>query len=264
MLLTIDIGNTNLHFGLYHQGEWHCSWRARTIVNKMGDEYAVLLGSFFESRGYSFEDVSSIVMCSVVPDLTATFRDLCQDYLNLKPLIITADTDTGISLDVDNPREVGADRIVNSAAVHALYGGPAICVDFGTATTCDAISAEGAYLGGAISPGIGLAHDALVSRAALLRSVELEAPPAAIGRNTVNALQSGLFLGYSYMIEGLITQIKHELGGGDIKVIATGGLAPVFNDIVASIEIVAPNLTLEGLRVIWERNTVAKPKISSG
>lgn len=254
MLLTIDIGNTNLHFGLYHNGDWVAAWRARTIGEKMADEYGVLLGSFFENRGHSFEDVTAIVLASVVPDLTSTFRNLCIEYIGQKPLVVTARTDSGITLDVDHPGEVGADRIVNAAAVHNLYGGPAICVDFGTATTWDAITAEGAYIGGAIAPGIGLAHDALVSRAALLRSVELEAPPSAIGRNTVNAMQSGLFLGYSYMIGGLIEHIKQELGGGTIKVIATGGLAPVFNESVEAIDIVAPNLTLEGLRVIWERN----------
>ncbi len=261
MLLTIDIGNTNLHFGLYDQEAWRAAWRARTIHEKMGDEYAVLLNSFFESRGFAFDAVDAIVLASVVPGLTATFRKLCQDYLGLKPLVVGPETDTGIKLDVDNPSEVGPDRIVNAAAIHNLYGGPAICVDFGTATTFDAIREDGAYIGGAISPGIGLAHDALVNRAALLRSVDLEPPPSAIGRNTVTAMQSGLFLGYSHMISGLIMQIKGELSSGAVKVIATGGLAPVFKESVTVIDIVAPNLTLEGLRTIWERNTTS---IASG
>jgi len=254
MLLAIDIGNTNIHIGTYKHDRWCCSWRARTLSEKMADEYAVLLRSFFTDAGLGFQDVSHIIAASVVPDLTSTFRELCRRYLELDPLFVTSETNIGVAIKVDNPREVGADRIVNAAAVHALYGGPAIIVDFGTATTLDVVDAEGSYIGGTISPGIGLAHDALVHRAALLRSVELKPPQSVIGKNTEHAMQSGLFTGYSLMIEGLINGIRQEMDARSLKVIATGGLASVFDEYTRLIDIVSPNLTLEGLRIIWELN----------
>jgi type III pantothenate kinase len=161
---------------------------------------------------------------------------------------------TGIKVLIDNPREVGADRVVNAAAVKVLYGGPAIVIDFGTAMTWDVISADGDYLGGAIAPGVGLAHDALVSHAARLLKVDLRPPPAAIGRNTIHAMQSGLFFGYVGMIEGVVTRIKQEMNLPETKVIATGGLAPIFAEHTPIIQHIAPTLTLEGLRIIWDLN----------
>jgi type III pantothenate kinase len=259
MLLAIDIGNTNIHFGLYdpRSGDWCCSWRSQTVHHRMSDEYAVLLRSFFQEHEVAFEDVDAVVMASVVPGLTPTFIEMCRRYLKRAPLNVEPSTNTGVRILLDNPSEVGADRIVNAAAVHALNQSPAIVIDFGTATTYDVINSQGEYLGGAIAPGIGLAHDALVQRAARLLKVDLVPPPAAIGRNTVHAMQSGLFLGYVAMIEGLVERIRAELGTmGEtgVRVIATGGLAPLFAEHTGVIEQIAPNLTLDGLRIIWELN----------
>jgi len=254
MLLTIDVGNTNIHFGLHTGSDWCCTWRARTVALKMSDEYAVLLRNFFRESDLRFSDVTGVVLASVVPDLTTTMIQMSERYLKQTPLNVGPGVKTGIKVLIDNPREVGADRVVNAAAVKVLYGGPAIVIDFGTATTWDVISAEGDYLGGAIAPGVGLAHDALVSRAARLLKVDLKPPPAAIGRNTIHAMQSGLFYGYIGMIEGVVARIKQEMNLPATKVIATGGLAPIFAEHTPIIEHVALNLTLEGLRIIWDLN----------
>lgn len=254
MLLAIDIGNTNIQFGMHNGADWCCTWRARTIHKKMSDEYAVLLRSFFEEKDLKFSDVGAVVMASVVPDLTPTFTHMSERYLHRTPLNIEPGIRTGVRILIDNPREVGADRVVNAAAARKLYRTPAIVIDFGTATTCDVVNAEGDYIGGAIAPGIGLAHDALVKHAARLLKVELVPPPSPIGRNTVHAMQSGLFLGYVALIEGLVDRIKTELQAPNTAVIATGGLAPVFAEHTTVIEEIAPNLTLEGLRIIWELN----------
>jgi type III pantothenate kinase len=258
MLLTIDVGNTNIHFGVYDGADWCCAWRARTVPLKMSDEYAVLLRNFFTESDLRFADVTGVVLASVVPDLTGTMIQMSERYLKHTPLNIGPGVKTGIRILIDNPREVGPDRVVNAAAVKVLYGGPAIVIDFGTATTWDVINADGDYLGGAIAPGIGLAHDALVSRAARLLKVDVKPPPAAIGRSTVHAMQSGLFYGYMGMIEGVAARISAELKeAGEtapVKVIATGGLAPLFAEHTALIQYLAPTLTLEGLRIIWEMN----------
>jgi type III pantothenate kinase len=261
MLLAIDIGNTNIHLGLCDlpeeskdEGEWHSTWRVQTVADKMADEYAVLLRGFFEDGGYRFADVRGVAMASVVPALTGTFVEMCGRYLGLTPLNVEPGVRTGVRVMLDNPHEVGADRVVNAAAVQRFYGGPAIVIDFGTATTFDVINRDGDYLGGAISPGIGLAHDALVGRAARLLKVDLRPPPSPIGRNTVQAMQSGLFLGYVALIEGLVARLKEALGEPEAKVIATGGLAPLFAEHTSVIEQIAPNLTLDGLRVIWALN----------
>jgi type III pantothenate kinase len=254
MLLAVDIGNTNIHVGLWNGTVWVQSWRARTIAEKMADEYAVLLRNFFAERELGFDDVTGVVMASVVPPLTPTFLELCEQRMGCTPLNVEPGVRTGIRVLVDNPSEVGPDRVVNSAAVQKLYGGPAIVIDLGTATTFDIINADGDYIGGVIATGILLAHDALVSRAARLRKVELTAPPTVIGRNTVHAMQSGLFLGYIAMIEGLVARIKHELNAPGTKVIATGGLSALFTQHTDVIDEIAPNLTLDGLRIIWEMN----------
>ncbi|MBN1427342.1 MAG: type III pantothenate kinase [Anaerolineae bacterium] len=254
MLLAIDVGNTNIHFGLYDGQMWRNTWRARTAPLKMGDEYAVLLRSFFAEDGLTFDDVNAIVMASVVPALTATLTQMSERYMKRIPLNIEPGVKTGIRVLIDNPREVGPDRVVNAIAVKKLYGAPAIVIDFGTATTYDVLNAEGDYIGGAIAPGIGMAHDALVSRTARLYNVDLIPPPSAIGHNTVHAMQSGLFLGYIAMIEGLVARIRADLQAPDTRVIATGGLAPLFAEHTQAIEEIAPNLTLDGLRLIWEIN----------
>jgi type III pantothenate kinase len=259
-LLAVDIGNTNIHIGLLRDGHWAISWRARTVAEKMPDEYAMLLRNLLRTADLDFDAVDDVIIGSVVPLLTSAFVELAQRYLKVEPLVVTHEINTGVRIAIDQPEQAGADRIINSAAVVALYGGPAIVVDFGTATTFDIVSADGAYCGGAIAPGIMLAHDALVSRAARLHKVDLLPPPSPIGANTIHAMQSGLFWGYVALIEGMVARLKAAMGerfsvpAQTIKVIATGGLAPLFNAHTPVIDIIAPELTLEGLRAIYALN----------
>lgn len=253
-LLSIDIGNTNIHFGLWDGTSWHLSWRARTVTEKMPDEYASLLRNFLRTADLGFEVISGVIIASVVPQLTPGFVELVQRYIRLEPVVVTHQTPMGIRLEVDFPEQVGPDRIVNAAAVVTLYGGPAIVIDFGTATTFDVVSRDGAYQGGAISPGIVVAHDALVSRTARLHKIDLRPPPNPIGRNTIHAMQSGIFWGYVAMVEGLVARTKAAMNETDVKIIATGGLAPLFNQHTEVIDLIAPELTLDGLRIIYEMN----------
>jgi type III pantothenate kinase len=254
MLLAIDIGNTNIHLGLWHEDTWRYAWRARTVAGKMTDEYAVLLRNFLASARLNFGSVTGVAIGSVVPSLTGTWAELSQRYIKRQALVVNHETHTGVTLRVDQPDQVGADRIINAAAVVRLYGGPAIVVDFGTATTFDVVSADNAYIGGAISPGINIAHDALVARAARLHKVDLVPPACAIGSNTIAAMQSGIFLGYVGLVEGLVRRIKRELNDPSTRVIGTGGLAPLFRDNTDVIDMIAPELTLDGLRIIYELN----------
>jgi len=253
MLLVMNINNTNTKFGLYRDSEWVAHWRVASDRSKMPDEYAMLVRNLFGYHGLSWDDVSGVALASVVPPLTGIFVEMCQRYLGHDPLVVTTDIETGVRVLIDYPAQAGADRILNALAAHRLYGSPAIVVDFGTATTFDAVSAEGDYVGGAIAPGLGIAAEALFSRTAKLPRIQLIAPPAAIGRNTVHAMQSGLILGYVGLIEGLVGRIRAELGGR-AKVIATGGLAPLLAHETSIIETVNPMLTLEGLRLIYELN----------
>ncbi|MCK6576523.1 MAG: type III pantothenate kinase [Anaerolineae bacterium] len=252
-LLAIDIGNTNIHFGFYRQGGWLFSWRARTVPDKMPDEYAVLLGSFLESASLRYQDISGVAIGSVVPRLTSAFIELAERYIGCAPVVVTHKTDTGVRVAIDQPEQAGADRIINAAAVVALYGAPAIVIDFGTATTFDVVDADGAYRGGAIAPGIDVSQEALVRHAARLHKVDLQPPPSAIGTNTIHAMQSGIFLGYIAMIEGMVSRIKAALGQPGVKVIATGGLSALFSANTDAFDLIAPELTLEGLRIIFER-----------
>lgn len=253
-LLAVDIGNTNIHFGLWRENSWQLSWRARTVTEKMPDEYAVLLRNFLLSAEMDYRVITGVVIGSVVPPLTRAFTELVERYFHMQPLIVTNTTKTGVKIAIDQPEQAGADRIVNAAAVVALYGGPAIVIDFGTATTFDIVSADGAYCGGAIAPGIQIAHDALVSRAARLHKIDLLPPPNPIGGNTIHAMQSGIFWGYVSLVEGLVVRLKAAMGVEPIKVIATGGLAVLFNEHTDVIDTIAPELTLDGLRIIWELN----------
>ena len=253
-LLAIDIGNTNVHFGLWRADEWVITWRARTVTEKMPDEYAVLLRNFLESADLTFAAISGVAISSVVPRLTITFVELVQRYIHVEPLVVTHETKTGVRIDIDQPAQAGADRIVNSAAVVALYGAPAIVIDFGTATTFDIVSPDGAYRGGAIAPGINVSQDALVNATARLHKVDLLPPPCVIGTNTIHAMQSGIFLGYVAMIEGMVKQFKAAMHDEHVQVIATGGLAVLFNESTDVIDLIAPELTLEGLRVIYQMN----------
>lgn len=255
MLLAIDIGNTNIYLGLYTGGKWHITWRARTVTDKMPDEYAIMVRSFLSSADLGYRAVSAVIISSVVPALTTAFTEMTKKYIHIEPLIVTHQTKTGITIAIDQPEQAGADRIVNTAAAAALYGGPAIVIDFGTATTFDVLSADNAYCGGAITTGIGLAADALVSRAARLHKVDLTPPPSTVGTNTIHAMQSGLFWGYVALIEGLTARIKRDMGNDvAIKVIGTGGLAQLFQQHTTIFDIIEPELTLEGLRIIYELN----------
>jgi type III pantothenate kinase len=253
MLLAIDIGNTNITLGLYQGEVLGPRWRIATDPQRMPDEYGISIVNLLSFSGHSPAQVDAVVMASVVPPLTGTLIEAVRNYLQQQPLVVDSSVQTGVRLRYDDPSQVGADRIVDAAAVHKLYGGPACVVDFGTATTFDAITAEGDYLGGAIAPGIGIASEALFQRAAKLPKVELRRPPAAIGRNTVHSMQSGLLFGYVGLVEGMVARFRAELGP-QMKVIATGGLAELIAHETPIIEIVAPWLTLDGLRIIWEMN----------
>ncbi len=253
MLLCVDIGNTNITFGLYEGATLGPRWRIRTIHDKMPDEYGILMLQLFRHRGYGPEDVTGVSIASVVPPLTPVFEALCRDYLGQEPLIVDAGVRTGVRIRYDNPREVGADRVVDAAAVRALYGVPACVVDFGTATTFDAVSADGDYLGGAIAPGIAIAAEALFARTAKLPRVEIARPPSVIGRNTVQSIQSGLLFGYVGLVEGMVARFRAELGPA-MKVVATGGLAELIARETPVIDIVDPWLTLHGLCIIYELN----------
>lgn len=253
MLLAVDIGNTNITFGLYEGAELGPRWRIRTIHEKTPDEYGILVCQLFQHRGCRTEDVTGVAIASVVPPLTMTFVHVCREYLGQDPLVVDAGVRTGVRIRYENPKEVGADRVVDAAAVRALYGVPACVVDFGTATTFDAVSAEGDYLGGAIAPGIGIAAQALFERTAKLPRVELSRPPSVIGRNTAHSIQSGLLFGYVALVEGMVARFKQELGP-ETRVVATGGLAEVVAKETEVIDVVDPWLTLHGLRIIYELN----------
>ena len=254
MLLAFDIGNTNIHMGLWTGDGWRRSWRARTVPSKMPDEYAVLVRHFLQTAQVHFEAVSGVIMSSVVPALTPTFQELVRRYFGIEPISVSSRTALGIDIAIDLPQQAGADRLCNSVALSQLYGAPAVSVDFGTSTNFDVLSADNAYIGGALAPGIRLAHDALVSRAAQLHKVDLMPPPSPIGRNTIHALQSGIFWGYVAMIEGLLARIIAELDAPAVQVVACGGLAALFKAHIPRIDHAAPELTLDGLRLIYELN----------
>lgn len=266
MLLAFDIGNTNIHLGLWNGENWALNWRARTVAEKMPDEYGVLVRNFLATADIAFDAVDGVIISSVVPALTPGFTELVERYFKIDPLIVSHKTNLGIQIDIDQPEQAGADRLVNAAAVVSLHGGgPAIVIDFGTSTNFDIVNRDGAYCGGAICPGIRLAHDALVSRAAKLHKVDLVPPPSAIGRNTIHAMQSGIFYGYVAMIEGLTRRIKAQMRADDpviaadaeITVFATGGLSAVFKEHGADIDRIEPELTLDGLRAIYALNRSA-------
>jgi len=253
MLLALDIGNTKSAVGVLHEGEWIADWRVTTYPDHLADEYYVLLKALLEDKDLSWTQITGAVIASVVPPLTATFQEMLERVMGRPPVVVGPDIETGIRIRIDNPREVGADRVANTAAVQKLYGGPAIVADLGTATTFDVVSKDGEYLGGAIAPGLGISADALVRRTAKLPKVELEMPSSAIGRNTVHAMQSGLVLGYLGLVKELVARLSEEVPG-EPKVIATGGMAEIVSEWTQVIDIVSPRLTLEGLRIIHELN----------
>ncbi|OGO39244.1 MAG: pantothenate kinase [Chloroflexi bacterium RBG_16_57_11] len=253
MLLAIDLGNTNLTLGLYDGEELGPRWRLATVHDRMPDEYGLQILGLLSHADHNPEELTGVCLASVVPPLTGRLVEACRNYLNQEPLVVDAGVKTGVRIRYEDPRAVGADRIMDAAAVQHYYGGPACVVDFGTATTFDAISAEGDYLGGAIAPGIGIAAEALYLHTAKLARVDLQRPPSAIGRNTVHAMQSGLLFGYVALVEGMVARFRSELGP-KMKVIATGGLAEIIARETSVLEIIAPWLTLDGLRIVWDMN----------
>jgi len=253
MLLAIDIGNTETTLGVFEGEELRATWHMATVIHRMADEYASLLLNLLYHQGLEKSAIKEVALCSVVPPLIATFEELFQRYFNLSPLVVGAGVKTGVRIRMDNPREVGTDRIVNAAAAHHLYGGPVIITDLGTATTFDTVSKEGDYLGGAIAPGITMATEALSTQTAMLPRVELVPPKHAIGTNTIAAMQSGIVFGYVGLIEGIVARIQQELGG-KAKVVATGGYADLIAKETRVIDVVNPDLTLIGLRLIYLMN----------
>ncbi len=253
MLLTIDIGNTNVTLGLYEGAKLGARWRLATDHNRMADEYGLQILGLLQHSGCSPRQLNGISFASVVPQITSRVLQACQQYLHQDAFVIDHEVKTGIKILYDDPKAVGADRIVDAVAALTLYGGPVCIVDFGTATTFNGVTASGEYLGGAIFPGLGIALDALVSRTSKLYRVEMRKPPAVIGRNTTHALQSGLIFGYVSMVEGMINRFRQELGE-DMKAVATGGLSEIIAPETKALHFTNPWLTLEGLRILWDMN----------
>lgn len=271
MLLVLDVGNTNTVLGVFapasrestdHYDRLVADWRVGTIQEQTVDEYGVLFRNLFAMDDIDFRAIRGIVISSVVPPLDSTLRQVCERYFKIKPLFIEPGVRTGMPVQYDNPAEVGADRIVNSVAAFEKYGGPCVVVDFGTATTFDAVSRKGEYLGGVICPGIGISAEALFERTARLPRVDIRKPPRIIGSNTVGSLQSGLYYGYLALVDGILQLLLTELGS-EAKVVATGGLASLIGTGSKYISAVDEHLTLHGLRIVWERNTAPAKKASA-
>ncbi len=254
MLLAIDVGNTNVTFALFDGEKLAADWRVTTHRERTGDEIGVELKQLFALRGLELDIVTGVVISSVVPNLNAPLIEASKRYLHRDPVMVGPGVKTSVRVRAENPKEVGADRIANALAAYTKYGGPVIVIDFGTAVTYDAISAEGDYLGGAIAPGVEISLDALVSQTAMLRRVEPVAPDSVIGRNTVTSIQSGLVWGFVAQVEGMVKRMVAELGGS-ARVIATGGQAALVAGLTHVIEETDPLLTLEGLRLIYLQNS---------
>ena len=253
MLLVVDAGNTNTVMAVHDGHHWVGRWRISTNAQRTSDEYAVWLLTLLNQAGIKRELITAAVIGTVVPAALYDMRRLCRDWLDVEPLVATATLNWGFDIKVDNPNEVGADRLLNTLAGHKHYGGPAVVIDFGTATTFDVMDKDGAYLGGVIAPGINLSIEALHRAAARLPRIGIGRPQSVIGRSTVPAMQSGIYWGYVGMIEGLVARIQAEYGGG-LKVLATGGLAPLLAEGTTVIETIDADLTLEGLRLLAGRN----------
>lgn len=263
MLLTLDVGNTNTVLGLYDleaaPPKLAAHWRVTTHKTQTSDEYGVLFVNLFSMQKLSVDAVTHIIISSVVPPVESTLRRVCERYFKLKPLFVEPGIKTGMPILVDNPAELGADRLVNGIAAYERYGGPCIVVDFGTATTFDVISAKGEYCGGVIAPGLGISADALFSRAARLARVDIKKPLKVIGTNTNAHLQSGLYYGYIGLVDGILERMITELGSRP-KIVATGGLAKLIVGDSKYISEIDDMLTLDGLRIVFERNRAARTR----
>nr|WP_272595746.1 type III pantothenate kinase [Paenibacillus apiarius] len=255
VIFVIDVGNTNIVLGVYQQETLLHYWRLSTNRQATADEYGVMIHNLFALAGLSVKDIEGVIMSSVVPPIMHTLEQLCETYLYKTPIVVGPGVKTGLNIRYENPREVGADRIVNAVGAIEQYGGqdPLVVVDFGTATTFDVIDMKGNYLGGSIVPGIGISTEALYQHAAKLPRIELTKPKSVIGRNTVQSMQAGIIFGYAGQVDGIIDRIRAELGAHP-KVIATGGLADLIASESRTIDTVNPLLTLEGLRLIYNRN----------
>jgi type III pantothenate kinase len=252
LLLAIEVGNTNTKIGVYDGPRLLVSWRLTSRREQTADEYGVFIETLLRSRGIDPKQIDAVAISNVVPPVQRTLEWMAEGYFRVRPFSVQAGVNVRLPLAVDNPTEVGADRLCNCVAALALYGPPFVVVDFGTATNFDCVNARGEFVGGAIAPGLNTAAEALISRAARLSRVELVPPRTAIGRNTATNIQSGVVLGYAGLVDGLVTRIREELGA-DAKVIGTGGLAPQMREVARSIEVVNLDLRLEGLRLIWEQ-----------
>ncbi len=254
MILVIDVGNTNTVLGLYREEKLLDFWRISTDTQKTSDEYGMLIKQLFVHHNYSFDDMEALIISSVVPTIMYTLDHMTRKYFKKEPLIVGPGIKTGMNIKIDNPKEVGADRIVNAVAGFEHYGGPLIIVDFGTATTYCAISKSGEYLGGAISPGVRISMDALYEKTAKLPRVELIKPESVICKNTIASIQSGVIYGYVGQVDYIVRRMKKELGTDNAKVIATGGFSKLIASESETIDVVNGLLTLEGLRIIYDRN----------
>lgn len=254
MLLVFDVGNTNIVLGLYDGDKMIYHWRAATNELKTADEYAASLGMMFQLDGVTFDMVTDIIISSVVPPVNPTLEYLCRRYFHVEPMMVGPGMKTGLNILYDNPRELGADRIVNAVAGITLYGGPLIIIDLGTATTFCAIDERKRYLGGAVTPGIGISMEALFQRASKLPRIELTSASSVICKNTVSAMQSGIYYGAIGQVDGIVRRMKKEIGYKEIKVIATGGLADLIASQSETIDVIDPLLTLKGLYILFKKN----------
>lgn len=254
MILTLDIGNTNIKTALFEGAEMAHYWRISTSLSKTSDEYGILLMNMFAHEGVKPEEVEGIVISSVVPTINFTIEHMCQNYFHMQPMMVAPGVKTGINIKYENPRELGSDRIANAVAAYAQYGGPCIFIDFGTATTFGVVDENGSFLGGSIFPGIKVASEALVSGTAKLPRFAIEKPESVIGRTTLTNLQSGMYYGYVGLVKHIVQKMKQELGRQDAIVVATGGMALLISEESKVIDKLDGLLTLKGLRMIYERN----------
>ena len=254
MLLVMDVGNTNTVLGVYDRARLLAHWRLTTVRDRTVDEYGILARNLLSIAAIDSGDIDALIIASVVPPLNSTLEEMARNYFHLEPLFVEPGMKTGMPILVDNPQEVGADRIVNGVAAYERCKGAVIVVDFGTATTFDAITARGEYLGGAIAPGLAIAAEALFQRAARLPRVDIRKPPRVIGRNTTHSLQSGLYFGYLGLVRGILGRMRDEMGE-PVRTLGTGGLSiPLQPELEGLLDEIVPNLTLEGLRLLYDRN----------